>query len=69
MYQKKSQSVRRECDLLIIKSIRPKNFGVIVRTVTENKSVSELDKDLQSLTVYEEGVKKIKKAKVGEDNW
>ena len=51
----------------LIKSIRPKNFGVIVRTVAENKSVSELDKDLQSLTsIWKEGVKKIKKAKVGE---
>ena len=33
----------------LIKSIRPKNFGVIVRTVAEEKSVSELDKDLKSL--------------------
>ena len=31
----------------LIKSIRPKNFGVIVRTVAEEKSVSELDKDLK----------------------
>ena len=51
----------------LIKSIRPKNFGVIVRTVAEKKSVSELDKDLQSLTkTWKEGIKKIKKAKVGE---
>ena len=45
----------------LIKSIRPKNFGVIVRTVAEKKSVSELDKDLQSLTkTWKEGIKKIK---------
>merc|ERR1712224_2665 len=45
----------------LIKSIRPKNFGVIVRTVAENKSVSELDKDLQSLiSTWKEGIKKIK---------
>ena len=51
----------------LIKSIRPKNFGVIVRTVAEEKSVSELDKDLKSLTsIWKEGIKKIKKAKVGE---
>ena len=51
----------------LIKSIRPKNFGVIVRTVAEEKSVSELDKDLKSLiSLWKEGIKKIKKAKVGE---
>ena len=51
----------------LIKSIKPKNFGVIVRTVAENKSVSELDKDLKSLiSSWKEGIKKIKKAKVGE---
>ena len=51
----------------LIKSIKPKNFGVIVRTVTEKKSVSELDKDLKSLiSSWKEGIKKIKKAKVGE---
>ena len=51
----------------LIKSIKPKNFGVIVRTVAEKKSVSELDKDLKSLiSSWKEGNKKIKKAKVGE---
>ena len=51
----------------LIKSIRPKNFGVIVRTVAEKKSVSELDKDLKSLTsIWKNGLKNIKKAKVGE---
>ena len=51
----------------LIKSIRPKNFGVIVRTVAEEKSVSELDKDLKTLiSTWKEGIKKIKKAKVGE---
>ena len=51
----------------LIKSIRPKNFGVIVRTVAEKKSVSELDKDLKVLTKsWEEGMKLLKKTKVGE---
>ena len=45
----------------LIKSIRPKNFGVIVRTVAEEKSVSELDKDLKTLiSLWKEGIKKIK---------
>jgi len=33
----------------LIMSIRPSNYGVIVRTVAENKKVAELDADLQSL--------------------
>ena len=33
----------------LIQSIKPKNFGVIVRTVAEGKSVADLDSDLQDL--------------------
>jgi ribonuclease G len=33
----------------IVKGILPKNFGVIIRTVAENKKVSEIDSDLKSL--------------------
>ncbi|WP_340077208.1 ribonuclease E/G [Leptobacterium sp. I13] len=33
----------------LIQSIRPKGFGVIVRTVAHGKKVAELDKDLQNL--------------------
>ena len=33
----------------LIKSIRPENYGVIVRTVAENKKVAELDADLRNL--------------------
>ena len=42
---------REEKDRLkrLITSIRPKGFGVIIRTVAEGKKVAELDKDLQSL--------------------
>ncbi|MEO0311515.1 MAG: hypothetical protein RIQ89_1172 [Bacteroidota bacterium] len=32
-------------------SIKPKNFGVIVRTVADGKKVAELDKDIQDLVV------------------
>ncbi len=34
----------------LITSIKPKGFGVIIRTVAEGKKVAELDKDLQNLT-------------------
>ena len=33
----------------LMQSIKPKNFGVIVRTVAENKKVAELDADLRDL--------------------
>lgn len=33
----------------LVQSIKPKNFGVIIRTVAEHKMVAELDADLQSL--------------------
>lgn len=33
----------------LIQSIKPKNFGIIVRTVAEGKSVADLDSDLQDL--------------------
>jgi len=33
----------------LIQSIKPNNYGVIVRTVAENKKVSELDTDLRNL--------------------
>ncbi|PZD78961.1 Rne/Rng family ribonuclease [Mesonia sp. K7] len=33
----------------LVKSIRPKGFGIIVRTVAEGKKVADLDKDLQNL--------------------
>lgn len=33
----------------LITSIRPKGFGVIIRTVAEGKKVAELDRDLQNL--------------------
>ncbi len=32
----------------LIKSIKPKNFGVIIRTVAQNKKVADLDRDLQN---------------------
>ena len=33
----------------LVKSIKPKGFGVIIRTVAEGKKVVELDKDLENL--------------------
>lgn len=34
----------------LLDSIKPKNFGVIIRTVAENKKVEDIDQDLKNLT-------------------
>jgi ribonuclease G len=48
----------------LINSIRPKNFGVIIRTVAENKMVADLDADLRSLMLKWESIaKKLASAK------
>ncbi len=48
----------------LITSIKPKNFGVIVRTVAENKKVAELDQDLRDLMdKWNEAYKNLKTAK------
>lgn len=46
----------------LINSIRPKNFGVIVRTVAEGKRVAELDTELKILLKrWEETITKVQK--------
>jgi ribonuclease G len=47
----------------LMQSIKPKNFGVIVRTVAEGKSVAELEGDLNDLTKkWDETYKTLKTA-------
>lgn len=49
--------------LRLISSIKPQNFGVIIRTVAEKKDVAELDRDLRNLVdKWKQGVKTLKKA-------
>jgi len=46
--------------LRLIQSIKPENFGVIIRTVAEGKEVAELDKDLRNLVkTWEEGMSRL----------
>ena len=48
----------------LISSIKPENFGVIIRTVAESKEVAELDRDLKSLlNKWGNGVKTLSNAK------
>jgi ribonuclease G len=47
----------------LIQSIKPKKYGVIVRTVAEGKRVAELDQELKKLvTKFETTFQKLKKA-------
>ncbi len=49
----------------LIQSIKPKNFGVIVRTVAEGKKVVELDNELKTLVKrWEENLPKVQKEKL-----
>lgn len=48
----------------LISSIKPENFGVIIRTVAKGKNVTELDKDLRNLVeTWQDGMKRLRKAK------
>ena len=48
----------------LVSSIKPENFGVIIRTVAANKDVKELDKDLRNLVdIWDKGIVSLKKAK------
>jgi ribonuclease G len=49
--------------LRLIQSIKPENFGVIIRTVAEGAEVAELDKDLRNLVkTWEEGIARLPEA-------
>jgi len=62
--KKISTSEERKRLTRLISSIKPENFGVIIRTVAEGKEVAELDTDLRNLLeTWEKGVKKLKTAK------
>ena len=48
----------------LIMSIKPENFGVIIRTVAEGKEVAELDRDMRSMvSSWEQGIQVLKSAK------
>ena len=48
----------------LLSSIKPNNFGIIVRTVAQGHDVEELDKDLQTcVEKWESGIKLLREAK------
>ncbi|HHL52882.1 MAG TPA: ribonuclease E/G, partial [Flammeovirgaceae bacterium] len=65
--KKITSSEERKRLVRLVKSIKPENFGVIIRTVAEGKDVASLHNDLNQL--YENwlaGIKKLKTAKPGD---
>jgi ribonuclease G len=55
--KKITSSEERKRLLRLIQSIKPENFGVIIRTVAEGKDVAELDRDLRSMVkTWEDGM-------------
>jgi len=62
--KKISKGDERKRLLRLISSIKPENFGVIIRTVAEGKDVAELDRDLRNLVqTWEDGDKTLRNAK------
>lgn len=58
--KKITSSEERKRLLRLIQSIKPENFGVIIRTVAEGKDVAELDRDLRSMVkTWEEGMSRL----------
>lgn len=48
----------------LVQTVRPRNFGVIVRTVAENKSVEEIERDIKDLSDrWEDMAEQLKTAK------
>jgi ribonuclease G len=65
--KKITSSDERKRLLRLIQSIKPENFGVIVRTVAEGAEVAELDKDLRNLVkTWEDGIAKLPEAQPNE---
>ena len=49
----------------LVQSIKPQNFGVIIRTVAEGKKVAELDNELKTLVkCWDEAMLRVQKAKI-----
>ncbi|TDI72405.1 MAG: Rne/Rng family ribonuclease [Bacteroidetes bacterium] len=61
--KKISDSVERKRLDRLLSSIKPENFGVIIRTVAAGKEVAELDRDLRNLIKsWKDGIQKLKTA-------
>jgi ribonuclease G len=72
--KKISSKAERQRLQRIMSQVKPKNYGVIIRTVAEGKDVEELERDLRnSIEIWENGIAALQNAKprdriVGEMN-
>lgn len=58
--KKITSSEERKRLLRLIQSIKPENFGVIIRTVAEGREVAELDRDLRGMVkTWEDGMARL----------
>ena len=58
--KKITSSEERKRLLRLMQSIKPENFGVIIRTVAEGKETADLDKDLRSvIKTWEDGMDRL----------
>jgi ribonuclease G len=58
--KKITSSDERKRLLRLMQSIKPENFGVIIRTVAEGKETADLDKDLRSvIKTWEDGMERL----------
>jgi ribonuclease G len=58
--KKIGSSEERKRLVRLITSIKPKNFGIIIRTVAQNKDVAELDRDLRNIvSIWEKGIQRL----------
>jgi len=62
--QKISSSAEKRRLIKLIESIKPKNYGVIIRTAAQTKKVADLDKELRYLIdKWEKGIKRVRNKK------
>jgi len=62
--KKVTDNAERKRLIKLLSSIKPENFGIIIRTVAEGKDIAELDKDLNELlSNWQKGMEKLQTAK------
>ncbi|MCS6967824.1 MAG: Rne/Rng family ribonuclease [Cytophagales bacterium] len=62
--KKVTDSAERKRLIRLLSSIKPENFGIIVRTVAEGKDIADFEKDLDELLgIWQKGVEKLHTAR------
>ncbi|MCS7017603.1 MAG: Rne/Rng family ribonuclease [Cytophagales bacterium] len=62
--KKVTDNAERKRLIRLLSSVKPENFGIIIRTVAEGKDITELNKDLDELlAIWQKGIEKLQTAK------